>query len=526
MKRILAMLMAVMMLLGCSAAFAEDKPTISYWAFWCGSLNEGSYVENFVEENLNIDVKIRKVDHNDVEAVNMMLANDMPDCGWFNKTADFMDDQELTRRIPVDMVRQYAPSLAAYMDANPLLWTICADPQDSTQLRYLPDLYDSYGSVWGTCMGLRYDWIEKLGIDLGDVQVTQVTDKLYIADKGVSLDTFHEILDKFVNGDPDGNGVKDTEGYAWNYGDLKTAFGLLANNMEVDGKPCEWYTNPAVKELLAWLQSAYADGLIYKEIFTANLGQLWERIANGSIGVFQTGPIWLNSWANNRPPRTLLDQDNDEIKVLLIPGVADSTGHTYRDGNLSASSQPGDGEYFFVNADVDDEKLATILNFYEWCNWNTDRNVMATLWFGEEGVDWKWSDDGSKPIKLNQNVGGDRGTQVFCRNTQLGEPWQWTTFESDFEAGAAFYYNGIWNADEKLPYKVDLKSETQAAAIKTEYEGDWNTTRDAYFMGVIMGEKNLDSDWDAYIEALNKLEYGAYIEELDKAPTTESLIEK
>ena len=49
MKRILAMLMAVMMLLGCSAAFAEDKPTISYWAFWCGSLNEGSYVENFVE---------------------------------------------------------------------------------------------------------------------------------------------------------------------------------------------------------------------------------------------------------------------------------------------------------------------------------------------------------------------------------------------------------------------------------------------------------------------------------------------
>ena len=73
---------------------------------------------------------------------------------------------------------------------------------------------------------------------------------------------------------------------------------------------------------------------------------------------------------------------------------------------------------------------------------------------------------------------------------------------------------------------MDLKSETQAAAIKTEYEGDWTTTRDAYFMGVIMGEKNLDSDWDAYIEALNKLEYGAYIEELDKAPTTESLIAK
>ncbi len=45
-------------------------------------------------------------------------------------------------------------------------------------------------------------------------------------------------------------------------------------------------------------------------------------------------------------------------------------------------------------------------------------------------------------------------------------------------------------------------------------------------MGVIMGEKNVEEDWDAYIEELNSVGYAEYLEELNKAPTVAELLEK
>jgi len=527
MKRILAILLAAMMLLSAaSVALAEEPVTISYYAYWCGELDPGSYVETYVENALGIDVQIRKVAHQDKEAVNLMIANDLPDCGWFEQTPTYMFDQELVRNIPIDLVREYCPGLAAYMDEYPMLWAKFTDPEDETALVGLPDLYETNASLYLYDIFFRYDWIQKLGIDLG-INVEQVTDKLFVGDKGITLDKLYEILDAFVNKDPDGNGVDDTVGLIKNWQDLLTAVSVIPSNMEVDGYAQEWYTNPAIKDLLVWLQKAYADGLIYKEIFTIAWGEDWELINQNASGIScSTSTNALNGWAANRPPRTLLDGKGKdaEVQLLMIPGICDADGHTYRTANVT----PDGGETFFVNVDVDDEKLVEILKFYNWCNWNEDPEVIATLWKGEKDVNWVWDEETGFAVSTDTPViNGERGSQVFIRNTQLGAGWEWLTLEPDFAAGSKYWYKnngGLWCDDLIYPYKNDINSETNATAISNEYSGDWTNIRNNYFMGVIMGEKDLDGDWDAYIEELNNVEYDEYLEELNKAPVVADLI--
>ena len=454
-----------------------------------------------------------------------MIATDMPDAGWFGQSFEFMEDQEMIRRIPVEMVREYVPEYMALVDRYPLVYDIALDPEDPTQFRFLPGMKVLDANIYMKSIFLRYDWIQKLGIDLGDIKVEKLTDQLYIADKGISLETFDKVLRAFVNDDPDGNGQKDTFGMLkdWHEWLLPTQ-GVTDAIMEVDGKPSEWFTNPKVKEMLTYMQQAYKDGLIYPEIFTIAWGGDWELITSGRAGALggaAVSPIWLNSWAVTRPPLSLFAAD-PASQLLMLPGITDETGHVYRNRMLT----PATSASFFVNYDVSDEKLIDILKFFRYSNF-ADKQVQAQLWYGEEGTDWKWEND--KPVKLGAIQPGEKGTQVFCVNIQDGLAAEWITYEPMFESGVKYYVEsegGVWNTDLIYPYKNDINSVTEAKEISNEYRKDWETIYKAYFMGVIMGEKNLESDWDTYLKDLEGVEYGRYLEELDKAPTVEELLAK
>ena len=522
MKRILAILLTALMILStCGTAMAAEP--LSYYAYFCGEHQEGSYIEKYVEEALDLELDVRKVAHTDLEAVNLMVAQDMPECGWYALTWDFMNDQEMVRTIPIDMVREYAPSLAAYMDENPVLWALATDAEDPTQLRYLPSLAQTTTQLYRKCYFLRYDWIQALGIDLG-INVEQVDERLYAGDKGLSMEKFIEVLDKFINNDPDGNGVADTVGYTYDYTQLLSAFGIIDEIMEVDGKATQWFTHPNMKKMLLKVQEMYAAGLIYPEIFTTEIAQEREMMNNGVTGVLvSSNPNTLNSWANTRPPRTILDDPTSTATLLMIPGIADETGKTPRTGYFSDLSV----EYFFVRWDVTDEKLATILKFYEWTNWNKDLDVMATLWYGEQGVNWEWNEDKTRPVQLKALANGEEDAQIFCRDTQVGTCWEWVVCEPQMMVGKDYFLkpaDGMWNKEQVLPYKQDVFNVTNAAVIQNEYKADWEMIYKAYFMDVIMGQKNVEADWDAYIAELNDVGYADYLAEIEKAPVVTELL--
>ena len=527
MKKIVSVLIAVLLLMSMivPALAADDPNSISYFAYWCGALNDDEYVDKYVEDALGIEIEIKKVDHTDREAVNLMIAQDMPDCMWTESTISSLDDQEMVRRIPVDMVKEYAPYVYEIFEKYPMLWAMSLDPEDETQLLYIPTLSDTYTEMYIYNMYLRYDWVQALNIDLG-VNVEQVADRLYVADKGLSLEVFDEVLRQFVKNDPDGNGQNDTQGYVKDYWGFLSAYGLTNGIVQdEDGNAIQFYTHPKMKDMLNHLQELYAEGLIYPEIFTIGWGEDWELINNNVCGVWRSSTNTLNSWAANRPPLTILNNPDSNATILSFPGICDENGRTL---SVKEASPAGTSERFVVRWDVSDEKLAKILEFVNFAGgWNPDSEVVATLWYGEKGVDWDWNEDGSMPISKTGLTPGERGTQVFSRNAQVGDEWRWITFEPLFEAGAKYYIvneGGIWNQDMVYDYKRDYKNETNAGTIMAEYSEDWNNVRNAYVLDVITGKMTAEEGWDAYIQQLNDLHYGEYLEELNKCCTTEELI--
>lgn len=87
----------------------EKRYQISYTGLWSGAdYEDGSYIETMIEDALNVDITVEKAETNDT--IDLLLASgEMPDCGWFDKTVDWMYEQELARPIPREMVEYYCP---------------------------------------------------------------------------------------------------------------------------------------------------------------------------------------------------------------------------------------------------------------------------------------------------------------------------------------------------------------------------------------------------------------------------------
>ncbi|MEG0692736.1 MAG: hypothetical protein RR444_06605, partial [Oscillospiraceae bacterium] len=264
-----------------SDAKPEVKQEISFYSYWCGELDDGSYVEKLIEDAVGIEIKVRKVDNNNPDQVNMMLASDdMPDCGWFDKYPAEMYKQELVRNIPRDMVKQYAPSFIKEYDKNPILYAQSLAQKDENQFQFLPGIADDMTQFFFNNDYYRYDWIENAGIDLG-VNVEKISDNIYIADDAISLDKFREIMTAFVKNDPDKSGKADTIGASID-GVKKPAlfsgFDFIWGKNNVDGKAQEWFATPGFKDYLKFMQQLYKDGLVDKEVMTQDRNACWEKV--------------------------------------------------------------------------------------------------------------------------------------------------------------------------------------------------------------------------------------------------------
>lgn len=521
--------LALLLSFNAVAMAEEDRPTISFWTLFTHVAGQDSYVEQYLEDYLGINIELNTTPSTESEAVNLMLASgEMPDCIQSTNTYQYMfEEHGLARSIPLDMVREYAPDLIEEMGKDPILYAMAAMPGEEEALYCLPDMYDTYSEMYPRAIFLNYDWIQHLGIDLGDVNVEQLTDQLYITDKGLTRDVFTEIVTKFVKEDPDGDGVDNTYGIIDEWERLMTSFGLVTTVMDDgEGNATMWYVHENCKDLLMYMNSLYNEGLLHPELFTLDWGMNWEMLKAGQAGIMLSGSThYLNSWCTNRWPYAPLNGQSEAQSILMIPGILSDEGENVCPFYIGRGFNSGNG-VFYVNADVDDEKLVNILKFYN-ALFIDDLELSATLLQGEEGVDWEWNEDQSAPVKLNTLPMGEKGTQIFAIGVQINERWKWATYEENFAKGVKYYIKsegGIWNDDLVVDYKRDVFNETDAAAISSEYSADWTQIRNEYFQGVITGEKNIAEDWDAYIADLNAAHFDEYLEEMNQCPVIADVV--
>ena len=317
----------------------------------------------------NVDLKIQQLDHSGyVDAVGRLFAG-----------GDYPDVIVMS----ADMFKQYAPT--------GLLWDM-ADAYDNADFQshmILPtineNLKDEQGRLYGFaptygngCVTyIKKAWLDNVGIDASSIK---------------TFDDYYNMLLKFHNEDPDGNGTNgDTygviaAGFVGNeapYINYLPEFWQDSYPALVQDENGVWYDGfqtDATKAALLRLQKAYADGAIDPETLTASTKIAREKwFSNdqtGSAGVFT---YWAGSWYQTLTDNLIKNEVNEELVQLApIAEVAAIGGYINREAPVWAIIDDGDGNDAREQA-VFDAFIETMM----------DGGVVQTLWtYGAEDVHW------------------------------------------------------------------------------------------------------------------------------------------
>lgn len=510
-----------------------EKMEISYVSFNCGAIEEGNWAEKYLEDKYGVEIRTSRVDVSNVEQTQLMLASgEMPDCGWINNVSpQEMYDQGLIRTVPEEMIREYAPSYAALLDENPFGWKLYRCKEDGNLMSVSGFRESNLGAVINAS-SYRLDWLEKIGIEPnGELIQLDEDGRLFLATEPFTKSQFEQIMDGFTNKDPDGNGQDDTFGMIaggnmpFSWVPMMGMFGVTtAFSMNVDGVAEDYYVTPAYHDFLEFAAKMYKKGYIDREFATLTLQESWEKITAEKAGYSGSGFEWTGpavTFAGTRPPNTIVN--NTEGTVVMVPTEVndDKTGGTpvYASSNFS--------NFFYVNKNVDDKKLAKILEiFIENANFN--REDYIALRYGEEGTHFDYTGTNSQgksgpTLKEDVTNGGAYGLSVYGTSFIETKESKALGWDSVLETVMSYSW-GDFKKQLLYPYRWDAFNETGYSELKTLYGPTIDTLVKEYFFNVICGEVELDATWDDYIASLEAAGYSEIRKELQKAPLYEDLM--
>lgn len=506
-----------------------------------GKVEDGNYVQKRLEEQFNIKIVNTKADTWNTDQVNLMVASgDLPDTFAFTaggKSGQELFDSGLTRTIPKEMLEKYAPRYLKMLSENPPGENM--NLKQGTENEYL-QLIGQYAHVDGLAWGptFRLDWLEKLGIkppgEIKQVGPSGGREKIYFTEGAYTLEEVEEIFKAFTFDDPDGNGKNDTYGISpynnqihWS-ATLMGAFGIAPGyNFIEDGKLVQTEVSKKYKDFLKLMAKWYKMGLVDPEFTTLDNNKSWEKYKQGKIGYYIAQPsyIAMDDWAKGRAPQNIVENPDSSAKLLA---TAPEIG---KDG------QQGEGAYlpvgnladaFYISKNVTDEELARILQIFDYINF--DNEARWTL-YGEVGThsDWEGTPEKSalkvRPEFAEQE--GNSGFWAYNFRTYDKERVQW--FQSEYTNKLKSEYYAREDVKEKMlirPYKWDILNETKLKELSKRYSGQLTTIVDEFRMKAIVGEVDIDKEWDSYVENWMKNGGEETLAELEKAPKVSDLLKK
>ena len=294
-----------------------------------------------------------------------------------------------------DMFKQYAPTgllwdmSEAY--ANAKFQSHMLLPEINEKLKdeegHLYGFAPTYGN--GCVTYVKQAWLDAVGLKVEDIK---------------TYDDYYNMLLKFHNEDPDGNGVTgDTYGViAAGFVGNEAPFINYLPEFWQDAYPAilqddngTWYDGfqtDATKAALLRLQQAYKDGAIDPETLTASTKIAREKwFSNdqtGSSGVFT---YWAGSWYQTLTDN-LIKNGVDEKLVELAP-IAEIGAYLNREAPVWVIIDDGDGDNSREQA-IFDAFIETMM----------DGDKVQTLWtYGAEDVHWS-----TKAESFTINAGTDK----------------------------------------------------------------------------------------------------------------------
>ncbi|WP_248926886.1 extracellular solute-binding protein [Paenibacillus hamazuiensis] len=210
-----------------------------------------------------------------------------------------------------DAFAAYAsPRVKEAYEKNPDVWRTVAL---KGKLWGMPQISDA--KVGDPILWIRQDWLDKLHLNVP-----------------VTLDELEVVMDAFTNGDPDGNGVKDTVGLAfagknnlnsW-MGNASFLYGAYGDqpyqwNRMNDGTLAYGSVRPEIKTALGHLNEWYRRGYIDKDFGIHDEQQAASLFTSGAAGII-SGPGWMGGWPLSDMKGTMPDAVVKPIPFPAGPG--------------------------------------------------------------------------------------------------------------------------------------------------------------------------------------------------------------
>ena len=372
-----------------------------------------------------------------------------------------------------DLIPQYEPNLQKLIDEDPAILSRITAPDG--HIYTLPAIF--------TLTAARDDkfWMNKSWLDQVGKEVPATVDELeevLRVFKGVDFNGNGE-ADEYPMGISDAQGLVRRFAGVWGY---QYQFGRF---LEVrDGKVTTYLTEDNFKDMLMWLNKMYEEGLIDPEIFTQEYAKYAAKMAGQQMGLF-------------------FNQADDTFDSTNFVGVAPFKGKAEKQYVESAPAARDNG-VFAICADCENKEAAMrwIDYFYSW-------EGSCLMRYGVEGENMYFDEDGMPHYNdgiLDSPEGSGTAIGKFTIWPGGGAPQ--LVNENNCEAIASEATLAAQKAlDPCVPEKIysepllEQEVSDRLSVLWTDLES-YEKEATAKF---IRGELNFDSDWDTYVETMNKI---------------------
>ena len=493
----------------------DETVTISVAAIPHATVEDlpSNYATEWLEQQTGVHVEWNVLPRRDArQKINLMLASatDLPDVFLGSgvvspEQATLYGGQGLF--LPLnDYIDRYSTEVKRFFEENPLIKKVGTSPDGNI---YSLGNYDlCYHCYYSQRAWYNKTWLDQLGLE-----VPQTAEELY------------DLLQAFKEQDPNGNGRADEVGYTGaTTGWRTTVDGYLMNPFEYNdggdrlyvdgGNIVAAFTSSAWRDGLRYMNRLYAAGLIDPESFVQDQNQLKQGVEGETIlyGVITAGV----------PAAFSLNEGEPTKNYRLLPPVAGPTGlrrtpfyppeHGFRNGR------------FVITSDAEHPEVA-----FRWADYMYAEEATLTLYFGEQDVDWKYSEPGE--------LGVDGLPALFEELTMVrGVPGQnqaWSHMSPRHASWAIIQSrttdpDDIWYIEKRLYDETKSGQEPYGAAaemimpplfVSLTDQQEFNELRTTVneFVGesiarFVTGDLSPETDWDNYLAELDKIGIARYLE--------------
>lgn len=434
-------------------------------------------------EAVGIDFKVNSYDRAAVvEKRGILLSTNQYEDVFF-KSSIFQD--EIVRYgqqgifIPLnDLIDQYAPNLKAVLEEEPIIKDLISDIYGN--IYSLPSIeHEQTGinSGW-----LNKAWLDRLGLE-----------------EPTNIDEFYAMLQAFKTEDANGNGDPNDEiplmvcSTSSVFNVLFPLFGVkyepITVTTEKDGKLVHAQTTEEYKEMLRTLAKAYDEGLLNQDCFV-----------------------------NTFPEFQAVGGSGDVVGVGYASGPASFAPFDYQLNYIA--TEPFEPDVYYKNVGIQSKSLGGLLitdkcenpeKVMEWVDQFYGEEGAILAWLGTEGETFNWTDDAhttyewivpegetALEMRRKQTLQGDaffaasKPENFFSASTDPLTQLEGREMKKLVDNHAGDPFPAMNYTDEETKRKVILLADI------TPYLSEYQAK-------VIVGDLDLDSSWDSYLETLNKM---------------------